>query len=92
MLMTRAPATYQTRARRSVAPLCSGWGLLAYTNRINHSRRSKSATVCQREKTSKYVHARSQEPARSDTNTWLQPLKIIWIILEPMSESIVYEQ
>lgn len=89
--MTQAPATYQTQASRSVAPLCSGWGRLAQTNRIIHSRiiRQSGAPPYAQQKIARYVHAGLQEPARSDTSTWPQPLKkIIWIIWSPQASAL----
>jgi hypothetical protein len=44
--MTQGPATYQTQSSRSVAPSAPDGERLAQTNRIIHSPRIRSATVC----------------------------------------------
>lgn len=83
--MTQAPATYQTQASRSVAPSALDGGDWLRPTGSSIAVQSGTPLYAQ-QKIARYVHAGLQEPARSDTTTWPQPLKkIIWIIWSPQA-------
>lgn len=73
-----------SNARQSLCgTLCSDGGCRLRPTESVTAVDQRAPPYAQQTRTPKYVHARLQEPARSDTNTWLQPLKITWIIWNP---------